>query len=218
MNKKIQELRKSLIVEAQNSPMLLSDLAGLEAYVSESYNCRSFIELLQNADDAGANSFLVKRVKDYILVANNGRFFNIMDLESLCRSASSKKVRGTTIGYRGIGFKSVVSFTKEVHLLSGEYEITFSKELSKKEVPQAQKVPLIRIPHPLNESIKRDLANEISKIQDEGFQTIFIFSGVTAYQIDEEYTTFASTTLLFLNSIRNIRSFNYFFPFGKCRG
>lgn len=205
MNKRIESLRQSLIVESQNSPMLLSDLAGLEAYVSESYNCRSFIELLQNADDAGANSFFVKRVKDYILVANNGRPFNIKDLESLCRSASSNKMRGTSIGYRGIGFKSVVSFAKEVHLVSGEFEITFSKELSKQEIPQAKKVPLVRIPHPLQESVKHELANEISKIQGEGYQTIFIFSGVTANQIDEEYTTFASTTLLFLNSIRNIR-------------
>lgn len=205
MNKNIEELRRSLIVEAQNSPMLLSDLAGLEAYVSESYNCRSFIELLQNADDAGANSFFVKRVKDYIVVANNGRLFSINDLESLCRSASSNKVRGTTIGYRGIGFKSVVSFAKEVHLVSGEFKITFSKELSKQEVPQAQKVPLIRIPHPLKESVKRELANEIDKIQGEGYHTIFVFSGVAANQIDEEYTTFASTTLLFLNNIRSIR-------------
>ena len=77
MNKDIAELRKSLIIEAKNSPILLSDLAGLEAYVSESYNCRSFIELLQNADDAGANSFFVKRVKEYIIVANNGRLLRL---------------------------------------------------------------------------------------------------------------------------------------------
>lgn len=205
MNKKLEDLRRSLIVEAQNSPMLLSDLAGLETYISESYNCRSFVELLQNADDAGANSFFVKRVKDYLLVANNGRLFNIEDIEGLCRSASSSKVRGTSIGYRGIGFKSVVSFAKEVHLVSGEYQITFSKELSKQAIPLAQKVPLIRIPHPIRESVKRELAHEIGIMQDDGFQTIFVFSGVVANQIDEEYTTFTSTTLLFLNSIRNIR-------------
>ena len=85
--------------------------------MSESYNSRSFIELLQNADDAKATKFYVKRFGDYLFVANNGRPFNIKDLESLCRSASSNKVRGTTIGYRGIGFKSVVSFAKEVHLI-----------------------------------------------------------------------------------------------------
>ena len=205
MNKDISGLRESLIAEAKSSPMLLSDLAGLEAYVSESYNSRSFIELLQNADDANATKFYVKRFGDYLFVANNGRPFNIKDLESLCRSASSNKVRGTTIGYRGIGFKSVVSFAKEVHLISGDFEITFSKELSKRIVPQANKVPLIRIPHELDKSIRIELAGEIKEIQDEGLNTIFIFSGVLANQIDEEYTSFANTTLLFLNSIQVIK-------------
>ena len=205
MNKDISGLRESLIAEAKSSPMLLSDLAGLEAYVSESYNSRSFIELLQNADDANATKFYVKRFGDYLFVANNGRPFNIKDLESLCRSASSNKVRGTTIGYRGIGFKSVVSFAKEVHLISGDFQITFSKELSKQIVPQANKVPLIRIPHELDKSIRIELAGEIKEIQDEGFNTIFIFSGVLANQIDEEYTSFANTTLLFLNSIQVIK-------------
>lgn len=201
----ISELRESLIAEAKNSPMLLSDLAGLEAYVSESYNSRSFIELLQNADDAKATSFYVKRSRDYLFVANNGRPFNIKDLESLCRSASSNKVRGTTIGYRGIGFKSVVSFAKEVHLISGDFEITFSKELSKQIIPQAPKVPLIRIPHELDKSVAKDLSDEIRLLKEEGYQTIFIFSGVMADQIDEEYTSFANTTLLFLNSIQVIK-------------
>ena len=205
MNKDISGLRESLIAEAKSSPMLLSDLAGLEAYVSESYNSRSFIELLQNADDANATKFYVKRFGDYLFVANNGRPFNIKDLESLCRSASSNKVRGTTIGYRGIGFKSVVSFAKEIHLISGDFQITFSKELSKRIVPQANKVPLIRIPHELDKSIRIELAGEIKEIQDEGFNTIFIFSGVLANQIDEEYTSFANTTLLFLNSIQVIK-------------
>lgn len=205
MNDELLKLRESLISEAKSSPMLLSDLAGLEAYVSESYNSRSFIELLQNADDAKATKFYVKRSGCYLFVANNGRPFSIKDLESLCRSASSNKVRGTTIGYRGIGFKSVVSFAKDVHLVSGDFEITFSKELSKQIVPQAPKVPLIRIPHELDKSVKNELVDEIKEIQEEGFNTIFIFSGVLAEQIDEEYTSFANTTLLFLKSIQVIK-------------
>lgn len=205
MKSDLFNLREALINEANNSPMLLSDLAGLEAYVSESYNNRSFIELLQNADDATATQFYVKRCGDYLFVANNGHPFNIKDLESLCRCASSNKERGTHIGYRGIGFKSVVGFAKEVHLVSGDYEITFSKELTKQTIPLASKVPLIRIPHNLDNSVKNLLANEIKSLQDEGYETIFIFSGVIANQIDEEYTSFASTIMLFLKNIRTIK-------------
>lgn len=45
-------------------PGLLADLANLERYVAETYSARSFIELLQNADDAGAKRFLVMQDGD----------------------------------------------------------------------------------------------------------------------------------------------------------
>ena len=205
MNRDLNELRKSLISEAINSPMLLSDLAGMENYVSESYNCRSFIELLQNADDVGATAFYVCRYNDYIFVANNGRPFDIKDVESLCRSASSNKVRGASIGYRGIGFKSVVSFAREIHLISGDFKITFSKELSRVVVPQAQRIPLIRIPHDIRTEVVKEIENELARIQSAGYSTVFIFSGNAANQIDEEYTSFKYSTLLFLNSVKNIK-------------
>lgn len=201
----IEELRRLLVEEANNSPMLLSDIAGLEEYVSESYNCRSFIELLQNADDAEASRFYVKKCNDYLFVANDGRPFNMDDVESLCRSASSKKVRGKTIGYRGIGFKSVVSFAKEVYLVSGDFEIAFSKELSKQLIHQSIRVPLIRIPHNIPNNIKNAIIDEVNSIKNKGYNTIFVFSGSISNQIQEEYTTFSYTTLLFLNSIKNIQ-------------
>src|SRR4051794_40740284 len=96
--------------EAQRSPQLLADLAGLEAYIAESYHQRSIIELLQNADDAGATKFVFADHGRFCIAANDGRLFTAADLLSLCRSAASSKARGATIGYRGIGFKSVVSF------------------------------------------------------------------------------------------------------------
>jgi hypothetical protein len=49
----LDEIRSPLLEEARRSPTLLSDLAGLEQYLAESYDARSFVELLQNADDAG---------------------------------------------------------------------------------------------------------------------------------------------------------------------
>ena len=54
-----EDVRRNLLNEAIASPNLLSDLAGLENYIAESYNNRSFIELLQNADDAKATMFKI---------------------------------------------------------------------------------------------------------------------------------------------------------------
>ena len=163
----IIDLRFELLNEAKASPNLLSDLSGLEMYISESYNNRSFIELLQNADDAEATKFKILKADDLLFVANNGRTFNAKDVESICRSASSNKKRGENIGYRGIGFKSVVSFAKEIHIISGDLEITFSKERTMLEIPNASKVPLIRIPHPIIEQDKQLIIDNIQKLQNE---------------------------------------------------
>ena len=200
----INRVKSELLIEAQTSPKLLSDLAGLESYISESYNNRSFIELLRNADDAHATKFTIQRYGNYLLVANNGNVFTDKDIESLCRSASSNKARGTTIGYRGIGFKSVVSLAKEIHLVSGSLEMTFSKSLTRELVPNATNVPLIRIPHNIRKEVKTDLEIKFTELIDNGYTTIFIFAEIEANNIEEEFLSFSHTSLLFLNNILEI--------------
>ncbi|MFZ1790381.1 MAG: DUF3883 domain-containing protein [Saprospiraceae bacterium] len=203
-------IREELLKEAKYSPNLLSDLAGLENYIAQSYNNRSFIELLQNSDDAKSTKFKIVKEEDYILVANNGRIFNNQDLEGICRSASSNKVRGENIGYRGIGFKSVVGFAKEIHIISGQMEVTFSKVKTKEEIQDAVNVPLIRIPHMIDSEIKAKLNQIIESLILESFTTIFIFSGVTAQEIEMEFEMFETSSLLFLKNITETEIFiNY---------
>ena len=194
-------VREELLNEAKASPNLLSDLAGLEGYIAESYHNRSFIELLQNADDAEASKFKIFKSDDYLFVANDGKLFNQKDLESLCRSASSNKLRGKTIGYRGIGFKSVVGFASEIHIISGDLQFTFSKTKSLDEIKGVDRVPLIRIPHHLSEE-DRNLIEPVYKIlQTEGYSTIFVFGGVTASEIQSEFESFEYNSLLFIRNI-----------------
>lgn len=202
----ITNIYNNLLQEAKTSPRLLSDLAGLETYISESYTNRSFIELLQNADDAQSTYFYVENYKQHLIIANNGREFNDSDIESLCRSASSKKNRGTSIGYRGIGFKSVVSVANEVHLISGEYQITFSRELTKHLLPDSQNIPLIRIPHPIRTSIINEFGEYINSLKKKGLTTFFIFSGVEIEKIENEYSSFNQTSLLFLHNIKTVET------------
>ena len=125
----LDSVRIELLTEAQRSPGLLADLANLERYIAETYSARSFIELLQNADDAKASRFLIAQEGDWLFCANAGERFSRNDFYSLCRSAFSDKTRGQSIGYRGIGFKSVVGMANEVHLLSGALRATFSRQL-----------------------------------------------------------------------------------------
>ena len=84
----INSLRNEFIQEANSAPKLFKDLAKVEQYIGESYKTRSFIELIQNADDAQATTFGVHGFSNGFIVANNGRPFTIEDLEAICRSGS----------------------------------------------------------------------------------------------------------------------------------
>ena len=200
----VTALREALLIEARQSPGLLSDLAGLESYIAESYDARSFIELLQNADDAGATRFKVQRSEQFLLVANDGNEFTPSDFESLCRSAASAKHRGASIGYRGIGFKSVVGFAKIVHLVSGKLEVTFSREKTAEAIPQATRVPLVRIPHPLDPLARAEFGPAVERLIEAGYKTVFVFAGLIANGIETEFSAFDSTSLLFLKRVQQV--------------
>lgn len=197
----LHSVRDELLSEAKLSPGLLADLANLERYVAETYSARSFIELLQNADDAGASRFLIMQDGDRLICANDGRPFSRSDFYSLCRSASSDKKRGQSIGYRGIGFKSVVGMVSEVHLLSESLEATFSRQLSRESLGMDVPTPLVRIPHPLALPSDKQLAEKLAKIRAAGFSTIFIFGGIDRAKVAEEFVLFDAEYLLFLRNI-----------------
>ena len=189
--------------EAINSPLLLSDLAYMEKYISESYQGKSLIELLQNADDALATKFIIKKASQNVyVVANNGRKFDTDDVLSICRSGASTKQRnGNSIGFRGIGFKSIVNYAHGVHLISGEIKLSFSKKLTKEILGDNLNVPLIRIPHEFKELDKYTFF--IRNLIDEGYNTIFIFE-VNSDALSIEMDEFDSTTMLFLQNISEI--------------
>ena len=128
----IDNLISDFIKEAVNAPRLFEDLSNMERYISETYKKRSIIELIQNADDANATCFGIHKTKFGFAICNNGREFSGQDLVALCRSGASNKQRGKdSIGYRGIGFKSVAQIAPTIALLSGKYTICFNKELTK---------------------------------------------------------------------------------------
>lgn len=202
-NDVVEKIKNMFIKEAAESPVLFNDLANLEKYVSESYSGRSLIELLQNADDASATRFLLQRIDSNVfLVANDGRPFTDEDLFSLCRSgASTKKRKGNTIGYRGIGFKSVVNYAENVYLYSGTIKTVFSKKLTYETLQSEQEVPLIRIPHQFDSTPYDEL---IDRILSQGYNTVFVFE-TRNNMWQQEAVSFDASCMLFLNSVCDIR-------------
>lgn len=202
----IKQVSGSFLEEAFASPRMLEDLAAMEKYMSESYDGRTFIELLQNADDAGAKRVCVSEIDNAVIVANDGRPFDENDIMSICRSGASNKRRGNSIGYRGVGFKSATVISTEIVIYSGDVYFTFSKSLCAKTLNvSCDKVPTVRIPFIYDETkLNFDIKRELLRLQSEGFNTAFIFLKANVGKFVTELREFDSSWLLFLKNIVHV--------------
>lgn len=88
----------------------------LSKFLARIYNAKHpFVnELLQNADDAKATKIMFQLKNDKLRVMHNGNDFTENDVFSICQICdSTKEFDETTIGRFGLGFKSVLTITKE---------------------------------------------------------------------------------------------------------
>lgn len=206
MKRIIKTISDNFIQEALASPRMLEDLAAMEKYMSESYDGRTFVELIQNADDAQSSAVRVFSVDDTLIVANTGRPFNEADIMAICRSGSSNKQRGTSIGYRGVGFKSATTISSEIVIYSGGAYFTFSKELCAKTLGKTvDRVPTVRIPFPYEEKdLSAKVSSAIEGAEADGFTTFFIFLHANIRKFISELEGFNSGWLLFLKNISKV--------------
>ena len=174
---KFKEKIFALQKEAIENEKILKELAGLEKYISETYISRVFYEIIQNADDCKSSKFKAFLLDNDLYLLNDGYEFTVDDLESLSRSAYSNKSRGTTIGYRGIGFKSVAGICQSVSLMSGNLEVCFSREKTEDLFGYPIDVPLLRVPH--EGVLNSDQRNKAKSLMMEGkFNTCFILHNI----------------------------------------
>src|SRR5688572_30444970 len=85
-------------------------------------------ELLQNADDAGATEASVEVEGDEFVFSHNGEDFVEENFLSLCRFGYSNKRALHTIGFRGIGFKSIFSLGDTVELYTPTLSVAFDRQ------------------------------------------------------------------------------------------
>ena len=83
-------------------------------------------ELLQNADDAGAQSAWVTLTDTQFCFEHDGADFTEENFRALCTFAFSNKRQLRTIGFRGIGFKSTFSLGEQVLLDSPTLRVAFA--------------------------------------------------------------------------------------------
>lgn len=206
MKQYIKSISDEFIKEAKSSPRMLEDLAAMERYMSESYDGRTFVELLQNADDADSTRVKVFIVDNTLIVANDGRAFNENDMMSICRSGASRKQRGENIGYRGVGFKSATTISTEIVIHSAGTYFTFSKTICAKELGKnIAQVPTVRIPFLFDESkLSSGIKLAIDECKNDGFNTFFIFLHSKNEKFLGELDGFNAGWLLFLKNISNV--------------
>lgn len=98
------------------------------------YNGRQIYELLQNAQDANANlqnisGEVLIEFKDGVLrVSNTGEPFSFKGFKSLLRADNSPKtMQQNMIGHKGLGFRSVLSWAKEITIATKGVALEFSQ-------------------------------------------------------------------------------------------
>jgi len=213
----LENLRNNRLKSYQATPGDIEEHRRAELRVAGDTAGRPLIELIQNADDAmnqtsdsDNNRIKIILQNGRLLVANYGTPFTPEGVEAICNlDRSPKKDRRITIGNKGIGFKSVLSWSMKPTVYSTTFEFTFDREKSAKEITQALKedyktehVPLMRLP--FQPSHRDDL---IDQLYQDGFVTVIILplkNEAVSKSILDELDNFDSLTLLFLNSVSHL--------------
>lgn len=123
-------------IESSRGTRLWEDSINMLGTISESIFSRSahfILELLQNAEDAGSKistgageiEFSVSEAR--IKVTHNGLPFIEQDVNAISGVRSTKKPEQGTLGYLGIGFKSVFKISDCPQIYSGPFHFKFDR-------------------------------------------------------------------------------------------
>lgn len=100
----------------------------------DAYKGRQIFELLQNADDEAINNTGEVRIEfsnNILRISNTGNKFSFKGFKSLLRTNNSpKRTRVNTIGYNGLGFRSILSWAESVKVITEEFAVEFSKDIA----------------------------------------------------------------------------------------
>lgn len=128
-----QKTKKSFLAKPSN---LISSYRG-ELATSRDYEGREILELLQNAADQAkaedvSGKVVIELTEAGLLIANNGKAFSIAGVKSLQNAHLSPKRLNQQqfIGCKGLGFRSILNWTHNPIILSGELAIYYSDEVS----------------------------------------------------------------------------------------
>lgn len=162
----------------------LDERGGAQDLVRQQYSGRYPFELLQNANDAARESGISGRAtfvltETALLVADNGAGFGEQQVKAICSLGRSSKGPGTSIGHKGLGFKSVGEITDQPQVVSSGTSFQFDSarlhcDLLKlfTSLPPKQRFPVYAFPYPVYEADIGSDAEQINRLRADGFTTI----------------------------------------------
>lgn len=200
------------------NPRFLESGANQRIAATRDYHGREVLELLQNSDDQAERSKGATKVVhtvDGLCFANKGNPFTREGVESLTLPGlSPKEDPQRYIGNKGIGFRSILNWTKTPIVLSANLRLAFSPEFAEQflaSVPTrpGKKPDPLAVPFFLTNDtivhigeIGARLLVQAEKLRKEGYDTVIAlpFSSQAAEGVEKQLADLTSESLLFLNS------------------
>jgi hypothetical protein len=147
----IEELRRSGIAMGTDA---LHYVTETESLIEQAYNGRSIFELIQNARDAsqlkGEDGVIRFQLADGVLSATNtGNPFSAAGIKAISRVGRSDKHSAETIGFKGLGFKSVRQLTDTPQVVTAYGSIQFDAEMTRQQYGSLDldELPLFLLPY-----------------------------------------------------------------------
>lgn len=100
-----------------------------ENQISNDYNGRQILEIIQNADDAQAKriDISIDTNKHILTIYNDGKPFSYEGIKSIMIANASSKVMSSYIGNKGLGFRSLIFWAHKIQIHTGAFIFTFSR-------------------------------------------------------------------------------------------
>lgn len=188
-----------------------------EVETEKEYNGRQLLELLQNADDERSDEVMIEldTHKQILTIANRGKFctpFSFEGIRSLMISNLSSKTTKKFIGNKGLGFRSIINWSKEITINSNGLNIVFSRDIvedvydelfdadehkkitEERNLPKSVKpIPFLAIP-----KVKENLNDDWTTVVSIQYKKEFL------EDIKKQIDDLKNEILLFLNSIQKL--------------
>ncbi|MGE8340947.1 MAG: DUF3883 domain-containing protein [Flavobacterium sp.] len=214
-----QELEQRKI-DYTSSPAYILEHYNIENQNIESYNGRQLLEMIQNADDASEyaseKKVLIRLDNEYLTIANNGEPFTEDGFRSIIYSNLSSKTRQQNkIGQKGLGFRSILSWSDKVIIESGETKLAFSEKIAKIFLDELiAESPKVSSFIKKNSKVKSPIAIlRVPKLLDNGVSSKKEFDTIISIKLkkrivedvkEQIYSIINKETLIFLNNIEVI--------------